>query len=134
MHDATNIEIENMFDLLNHSQHDNDANTKNYNKTSSSIPMTKRKLLLLNGHYSAVVTNDSTSTTTSSRSITPISEMSPFKQTGNGSKMKLGKITTKKRSKSTSPPRKIESSVSKMFRHFDPHQVDWIQKNLNAKL
>ena len=88
--------------------------------------MTK-KFFFLNGNH---ITNDSSATT--SRSVTPISDCSPFKTSGvvvvaGKSSKKIGKVK-KIRSKSTSPARKIESSVSKkMFKDFNPDRVDWIQ-------
>ena len=89
--------------------------------------MTKKKFVL-NGNH---ITNDSSATT--SRSVTPISDCSPFKTSGvvvvvaGKSSKKIGKVK-KIRSKSTSPARKIESSVSKkMFKHFNPDRADWIQ-------
>ena len=126
---GNDIELENMFDLLNHSQHEDESTLAKHRPCLSTIPMTKRKVLVSNGNH---FISDSSATT--SRSVTPISDSSPYKLAKNVSK-KLGK-TSKKRSKSTSPPRKIESSASKqkdMFKHFDPDRVDWIQKNHNAK-
>jgi hypothetical protein len=120
---ARNIELENMFGFLNHSQHEEET----VPRVPSSIPMTKKKFVL-NGNH---ITNDSSATT--SRSVTPISDCSPFKTSGvvvvvaGKSSKKIGKVK-KIRSKSTSPARKIESSVSKkMFKHFNPDRVDWIQ-------
>ena len=133
------IELENMFSMLNHSQHE-DVEIPLHSKPyfSSSIPnmvMAKsKKMMLTNGNH--LLFSDSSATT--SRSVTPISEnCSPFKvassrhfsrkiaATTNGGKL------TKKRSKSTSPLRKSESTVTKqkdMMKHFDPGRVDWIQR------
>jgi len=127
---ARNIELDNMFGFLNNSQHDEEHTVQ---KVPSSNPMTK-KIFFLNGNH---ITNDSSATT--SRSVTPISDCSPFHvktsgvvnvvgMTGTGkSSKKVGKVK-KIRSKSTSPARKLESSKSKkMFKHFNPDRVDWIQ-------
>ena len=140
------IELENMFSLLNHSQHEDVETPPLHSKPyfSSSIPnmvMAKSKKIMLTngGNHHGLLFSDSSATT--SRSVTPISEnSSPFKVSavsrhlskklatnaaGGGGKL------TKKRSKSTSPLRKSESTVSKqkdMIKHFDPGRVDWIQR------
>ena len=137
-HQPKEIELENMFSMLNHSQHE-DVETPLHSKPyfSSSIPnmvMAKsKKMMLANGNH--LLFSDSSATT--SRSVTPISEnSSPFKSASRQLSKKIaataagGKLT-KKRSKSTSPLRKSESTVSKqkdMMKHFDPGRVDWIQR------
>ena len=137
-HQPKEIELENMFSMLNHSQHE-DVETPLHSKPyfSSSIPnmvMAKsKKMILANGNH--LLFSDSSATT--SRSVTPISEnSSPFKSASRQLSKKIaataagGKLT-KKRSKSTSPLRKSESTVSKqkdMMKHFDPGRVDWIQR------
>ena len=80
-HQPKEIELENMFSMLNHSQHE-DVETPLHSKPyfSSSIPnmvMAKsKKMMLANGNH--LLFSDSSATT--SRSVTPISEnCSPFK-------------------------------------------------------
>lgn len=83
---------------------------------------------LLNGSESRSLTPEDRASTAS----TP-SHHRPCKK--NGTKIAFWSTTpskaSKKRSKSNSPPRKVESSVAKqkdMFRKFDPDNLDWIQR------
>lgn len=108
-HEGPLIELDNMFGLLNHSQHDDSLD-----KPAAALALNSQiRKRLFNGY----LTHESSCTT--SRSVTP------ERQNHSGSKVKK---SSKKRSKSTSPLRKSVSKQKVMFQHFDPERVDWIQK------
>ena len=138
------IELCNAFGLLNHSQHEESFqrpqqpphSQRALSKGHQSNGHTSRRKLYQNGQAS---TNESTPIT--SRSATPdqphtssTSTPSHTSLRSGGPKLSTGSTSSKsgkKRSKSTSPPRKPESSVAKQkdrFKNFDPENVDWIQQ------
>jgi len=117
---STVLKLNNMFGLLNHSQHaDPDF--------EALTPLDKRKFMFngrggSNGSLTRSVTPDSTARSTPSH-----------RRPGGGGGSKK---SSKKRSKSTSPPRrKIGESIAKqkdLFKNFDPDNVDWIQTGTSS--
>jgi len=108
--DQVNLKLTNTFGILNHSQHQDPY-------FEALTPLDKRKFILNGGRGS---------TASSTRSATPTPEGTARSTPSH----RAGSKKSKKRSKSTSPPRKIKSIESKqkdLFKNFDPDNVDWIQ-------